>query len=244
MCIRDRRSTHLIGCFEAFMSAGSLVVVMEYAEGGTLAQYLAQRRKEGAVTVRHVYRLFLQMLCGVHVLHRHQLVHRDLKSANVLLSGPPDQLVAKVCDFGMAGKQSVGSMSSSVQALGTICWAAPEVLQHTQAGPSADVWCFRPGWQRGESLQELWCAVLGGGCRGSALWRHGAHRRGASSGLWRTGAAAPALVHPRDRAAVHRVLAAPARSTAQLRGPPAGAGGAGANALRLKGSALHRSIAL
>lgn len=99
-------------------------------------------------------RLFLQarLLCrlaevaqGMAYLHSKQIVHGDLKAANVLLvnsiHGSFGQ-IAKVTDLGLAGILREGMTHNSTQNLGTISHCAPELLQDGRVSPAADVYAF------------------------------------------------------------------------------------------------------
>ncbi|CAM9846383.1 unnamed protein product, partial [Discosporangium mesarthrocarpum] len=77
--------------------------------------------------------------CGMNYLHRHQppILHRDLKSANLLLD---DSYTVKICDFGLARlKAFSNSMTGNC---GTVQWMAPEVLSYDKYTETADVYSF------------------------------------------------------------------------------------------------------
>ncbi|NXO02314.1 PAK3 kinase, partial [Rhinopomastus cyanomelas] len=79
-----------------------------------------------------------QCLQAVHFLHAHGVVHRDIKSLNVLLSANGS---VKLSDFGLSAVIPAGQ-STLTDVVGTIHWMAPELLRGTRYGPKVDVWAL------------------------------------------------------------------------------------------------------
>ncbi len=102
-------------------------MVMEYMSRGSLRNVLEKnRREEFSWTMRS--KIAMDMLIGLSYLHQKQIIHRDLKSLNVLLD---DQYKAKLADFGLAKVRSEISSRHSAQsggAKGTTQWMAPEIF--------------------------------------------------------------------------------------------------------------------
>lgn len=117
----------------------SLYIFLEYVSGGSLASLL-KRFRLGEGTVRIYTRQILQ---GLKYLHEHEIVHRDIKGANILVSTSG---VIKLADFGHSRvlEKSDASMSLRSQQnksiRGTPMWMAPEVIQTSQHGKWSDVW--------------------------------------------------------------------------------------------------------
>jgi serine/threonine protein kinase len=80
-----------------------------------------------------------QILEGLRYLHEHGVIHRDIKSANVLLSS---EGIVKLTDFGSSKKYSINDadfgMTNSMR--GSPYWMAPEVVNRTGHSYSADIW--------------------------------------------------------------------------------------------------------
>jgi serine/threonine protein kinase len=97
-------------------------------------------------------------------LHSKQIVHGDLKAANVLLinsvHGSFGQ-IAKLTDFGLAGVLRNGVTHHTTQHLGTITHCAPEILQDGRLSPAADVYAF--------GIMSEWLAFCCGACCGKHL---------------------------------------------------------------------------
>ncbi|KAL1425638.1 hypothetical protein MTO96_019059 [Rhipicephalus appendiculatus] len=117
----------------------NLCLIMEYARGGPLNRVLAGRRVPPEVLVDWA----VQIARGMHYLHvEASLIHRDLKSSNVLLSEPyaeRSRKTLKITDFGLA-RQVTGTTRMSTA--GTYAWMAPEVIKASTFSRASDVWSY------------------------------------------------------------------------------------------------------
>jgi len=122
----------------------SLCIVTEYLGGGSLYNLLhgRSRRPPGTppgalhLAVPLALRLACDVVAGMEYLHAQGVIHRDLKSANLLLDNL-DRV--KVADFGAARPQAGGNMTAET---GTYRWMAPEVIDHKQYDQRVDVYSF------------------------------------------------------------------------------------------------------
>lgn len=107
-------------------SNGKVGVVTRYMEGGTLRSFI-QRRRGQPLALAKILRLAQDIALGLEGLHGAGIIHRDLKSENVLLDA---QGSAVLCDFGLSRPQGEGcDMTNEV---GTYRWMAPEAFADTQ----------------------------------------------------------------------------------------------------------------
>ncbi|XP_060032052.1 mitogen-activated protein kinase kinase kinase 11 isoform X1 [Erinaceus europaeus] len=121
----------------------NLCLVMEYAAGGPLSRALAGRRVPPHVLVNWA----VQIAHGMHYLHCEALVpviHRDLKSNNILLLQPiegddMEHKTLKITDFGLAREWH---KTTQMSAAGTYAWMAPEVIKASTFSKGSDVWSF------------------------------------------------------------------------------------------------------
>lgn len=121
-----------------------IYLVMEFAEGGTLQQYVAQRGKleprQAAVVMRTLAR-------ATHYAHEQGIIHRDLKPSNILLQ-PGDSnagralggLVPKLADFGIALTREQAEELCELGAVGTPGYMAPEQCGHRSVDRRTDVY--------------------------------------------------------------------------------------------------------
>ncbi|GJP42484.1 hypothetical protein CLOM_g2039 [Closterium sp. NIES-68] len=129
---------------------GSLCcLVVEYVPGGTLKDYLiANRRRK--LPLRTVVQLAADMAKGLEYLHGHGVVHRDIKSENMLLTASRR---VKVADFGVA-RIEAENPKDMTGATGTLGYMAPEVLDCRPYNHRADVYSF------GICLWEIYCCDM------------------------------------------------------------------------------------
>ncbi|KAH9509317.1 hypothetical protein Btru_046766 [Bulinus truncatus] len=121
----------------------NLCLVMEYAAGGSLNRVLGGRQIPPEILVNWA----LQIANGMHYLHELApltLVHRDLKSSNILLKEPVDsgdlgQKNLKITDFGLAREVE---QTTRMSAAGTYAWMAPEVIKLSRFSKKSDVWSY------------------------------------------------------------------------------------------------------
>ncbi|MEQ2243349.1 hypothetical protein ILYODFUR_006147, partial [Ilyodon furcidens] len=119
----------------------NLCLIMEYASGGPLSRALAGRRIPPHVLVNWA----VQIARGMLYLHNEAIVpviHRDLKSNNILLAQPIENeciegLTLKITDFGLAREWHKTTKMSTA---GTYAWMAPEVIKSSTFSKGSDVW--------------------------------------------------------------------------------------------------------
>nr|XP_053639461.1 serine/threonine-protein kinase unc-51-like isoform X4 [Cherax quadricarinatus] len=128
----------LLDCKE---TANHVFLVMEYCNGGDLADYLQAKGTLSEDTIR----LFLrQMAESMRALYGKGIVHRDLKPQNILLAHagkpnpPPHLITLKIADFGFARFLQDGVMAATL--CGSPMYMAPEVIMSIQYDAKADLW--------------------------------------------------------------------------------------------------------
>ncbi|XP_058015899.1 mitogen-activated protein kinase kinase kinase 11 [Ahaetulla prasina] len=121
----------------------NLCLVMEYAAGGPLSRMLAGRRIPPHILINWA----VQIAQGMEYLHCGAIVpviHRDLKSNNILLSeyvddGEVSGKTLKITDFGLAREWH---KTTKMSAAGTYAWMAPEVIKNSTFSRGSDVWSY------------------------------------------------------------------------------------------------------
>ncbi len=107
-------------------------IVMEYVPGGSLEDRI---RRNGAAPPAKALRWLEQAAAALDVAHRHGIVHRDVKPANLLLDARGNVLVA---DFGIASAAGLDSLTLTGTVLGTAGYLSPEQARGERAGPASD----------------------------------------------------------------------------------------------------------
>eukprot|EP00727_Mastigamoeba_balamuthi_P000703 m51a1_g1063 putative serine-threonine protein (1278) ;mRNA; f:823975-828954 len=137
------RSPHVIAFFGSAATEGRLCLVMELAPHGSLGAVLhgPQKPPVGPALAQR----FAEDVCaGMAFLHRSGVVHRDLKSENVLvfsLAAGAD-VCAKICDFGTSRMVADEQLRKYTKGVGTPAYLAPEVLMGRDYGPKVDVFSY------------------------------------------------------------------------------------------------------
>ncbi|OHT11756.1 Protein kinase domain containing protein [Tritrichomonas foetus] len=129
-------SPFLIRFYEAFCDQKRLCIVTEYAQLGDLSNLIERRkRKHRPFPEMTIWRFLLQLLEGLKVLHSTGVVHRDLKSANVLLSAPD---LIKIGDLGISTVLRQTQLARTQ--IGTPLYLAPEVWRRRPYDQKCDMW--------------------------------------------------------------------------------------------------------
>lgn len=133
---------HIVELFEYFDEAHTVTLVLECCRGGDLFDSVVRQsrvsgrglaEKAAAVATRHV-------LLALEHLHRHMIVHRDIKCENILLAKadtPIESNIFKLCDFGFAKHDPGDGLSDRLGSPDTV---APEVVVGSRYSCPADLW--------------------------------------------------------------------------------------------------------
>jgi len=128
-----RRCRHIIQLYEIIETPRQLYLIMEYAPGGELFDYIVEH---GRAEERDACRFLHQILAGVERVHQTNVVHRDMKPENLLLD---ERECIKIVDFGLSNTFQDGQLLQT--ACGSPCYAAPEMIAGNQYfPPMVDVW--------------------------------------------------------------------------------------------------------
>ncbi|XP_043692398.1 serine/threonine-protein kinase STY13-like [Telopea speciosissima] len=131
------------------LPARACCVIVEYLPGGTLKQFLIRNRRK-KLAFKIVIQLALDLSKGLSYLHSKKIVHRDVKTENMLLD---TQRNLKIADFGVARVEAQNPRDMTGET-GTLGYMAPEVLDGKPYNRRCDVYSF------GICLWEIYCCDM------------------------------------------------------------------------------------
>ena len=134
--LRRTRDGNILRFIDMHSTKDTVFIVLEYCAGGDLSQFIKRRGRIDEASAR---RFMLQLASGLHSMRRSQLIHRDLKPQNLLLTADDLNGELKIADFGFARyiRDSEG-MADTV--CGSPLYMAPEVLNYQKYDAKADLW--------------------------------------------------------------------------------------------------------
>lgn len=160
---------YIVGYKEAFMddTSTSLCIIMEYASGGDIYQKIVEHQRKGSsFSEKQLWRFIGQMVRGLKTLHDLNILHRDLKCANVFVVG--DGNLVKLGDLNVS---KVAKNNLVYTQTGTPYYASPEVWKDQPYDKKSDIWSLgcviyemitlRPPF-RGNDMQQLYRKILKG----------------------------------------------------------------------------------
>jgi serine/threonine protein kinase len=135
---QEVRHRHLVPILEAGEIDGRQYLAVAYVRGCSLAQRISQ---VGPLPVTSAIDIAAGVGSGLDALHEHGLVHRDVKSANVLLD-ENDNDNAMLTDFGLAKGRAYTVLTKAGQVMGTLDYLAPELIRGEQATAASDIYAL------------------------------------------------------------------------------------------------------
>jgi len=160
--LRTYRHANIVCLKQVNKTERYFYLILEYCAGGDV-QHLIRSRKTGRLTERLTRRLMRDLTAGLKFLWGQELIHRDIKPQNLLLTGPlpldemhdpaiseaeetsrrqtnfsTDAFHLKIADFGFARHLQTTSLADTL--CGSPLYMAPEILQHRRYDAKADLW--------------------------------------------------------------------------------------------------------
>jgi len=130
-------SPYVVNYFGCYLKDSTLLIVMEYCDGGSVTDIIRDCKK--SLNEEQITSIIACTVQGLIFLHSRNILHRDLKAANVLLTSDG---IAKLADFGVSAKLQ-HTLQKKKTVVGSPYWIAPEIITKSKAdgyGMKADIW--------------------------------------------------------------------------------------------------------
>ena len=150
--LKSIKHPNIIELYDVIDTNSAIFMIMEYAAGGELFDYIVSKSRLSEKEAAHFY---YQLIVGIEFLHTKKIAHRDLKPENLLLDKTMKTI--KIVDFGLSNiyKDEKGNSFLLKTACGSPCYAAPEMVAGNKyKGYTVDV------WSSGITLYAMICGYL------------------------------------------------------------------------------------
>jgi serine/threonine protein kinase len=145
-CLHNIKNENIIKTIQRYESETKIFFVFEYVKGSDLKTYIKSNEyNQNIYSLTNLINITFQILNGVKCLHKYGIIHRDIKSANIMVNqdytndskGTPKDSV-KLVDFGLS--RILGKYEYSDDPYGSLCFKAPELIKHIKYNFKVDIW--------------------------------------------------------------------------------------------------------
>ena len=135
----SNRSRHIIQYLDFYIENNAFTLVLEYADAGTLKRLLQRcTAKRQMISTAAIHVWLYQLASALQIIHEARILHRDVKTANVVLFSNGD---AKLTDFGLSKHVQTSTFLTHTR-VGTPFYCSPEIVSGKPYSAPADVWAL------------------------------------------------------------------------------------------------------
>ena len=135
--LNSLNNSYIVRYHESFVEQNNLYIIMEFCEGGDLAQYIKQQGSK-PLNENKIWKFLIQICLGLAYIHQKKVLHRDIKSMNVFLSKQED---VRIGDLGVAKiLADTGNFAHTM--IGTPYYLSPEMCEEKPYNSKSDVWAL------------------------------------------------------------------------------------------------------
>ena len=127
--------TNISTIYEIDEVEGECFICMEYVEGNSIKELL----KEKTLSIEEILKIVIQIAEGLNAAHKKGIVHRDIKSDNIMLT---HEGLVKIMDFGLAKLRGVSKLTRTGSTVGTLAYMSPEQVQGIELDQRSDIFSF------------------------------------------------------------------------------------------------------
>ena len=130
------RSENLVKFYESYIENFNLCIITEFYENNDLLQLIKKKKKKKVYfNEDFIWRIFIDILLGIKYLHDNDIIHRDLKSANIFID---KNLRAIIGDFGVS--KILNDNVKTYTQIGTPLYLSPEIINKNKYDKKIDIW--------------------------------------------------------------------------------------------------------